>query len=469
MAMLRQRQLFGWRQVDAASDLDRLRLVLETLPDEPLVRFLEERRDRGRDDYPIRPTWNALVAGIVFQHKDAASLLRELWRNAELRALCGFDVTKGGRAVPSPDAFGRFLKLLIKYGEQLVGMFHRLVDELALVLPDLGRKMAGDSKAVPSFGRPVRDEQKRKESDGRRDRDADWGAKTYKGVHKDGSAWEKVVRWFGYKLHLVVDSAYELPLAFRLTKASAGDAPELLPLVDQLAEHHPAVAERWAKPGTECAADKGYDSNENNAGLYDDHAPKGLGGSAAEHITPIIDKRTLWKDGEKTKPVFADRADHFVYGEDGRVYCICPATSEQRDLFFVGFERDRGTLKYRCPAAACGLTCAGRTACERQADVGAFGRVIRVPLDLDRRIFTPIARPTAKWKNAYNRRSSVERVNSRFDQVLQFEHHTIRGQAKMETRVTLALIVMLAMALGRIRAKQADLMRSLTAPVRRAS
>ncbi|MBI5501943.1 MAG: transposase, partial [Deltaproteobacteria bacterium] len=83
--------------------------------------------------------------------------------------------------------------------------------------------------------------------------------------------------------------------------------------------------------------------------------------------------------------------------------------------------------------------------------------------------FTPIARPTSKWKKAYKRRTAIERVNSRIDQVLHFEHHTIRGQAKMETRVTLALIVMLAMALGRIRANQADLMRSLTAPVRRAS
>ncbi|MBI5499247.1 MAG: transposase, partial [Deltaproteobacteria bacterium] len=410
MAKIAQKRLFTWKQIDAASDLDRLRLVLEALPDEEFVRFLEQRRDRGRDDYPIRPTWNALIAGIVFQHPNAAALLRELWRNAELRQMCGFEPDKGAAAVPSQDAFGRFLKLVCVHRERLLAIFHRLLDELAEVLPDLGRRTAGDSKAIPSFGRPVRDEEKKREADGRRDTDADWGAKTYKGRHKDGTLWEKVVKWFGYKLHLLVDSVHELPLAFHLTKASAGDAPELLPLVDQLAEHHPAVAERWEAPGAECAADKGYDSNENNAGLYDDHAPKGLGGSAAEHITPVIDKRTLWKDGEKTKPLVANRADHFVYDEDGRVYCVCPATSEQRDLLFVGFERDRGTLKYRCPAAACGLTCAGRQECERAADVGAFGRVIRVPLDLDRRIFTPIARPTAKWKKAYNRRSSIERV-----------------------------------------------------------
>jgi hypothetical protein len=94
---------------------------------------------------------------------------------------------------------------------------------------------------------------------------------------------------------------------------------------------------------------------------------------------------------------------------------------------------------------------------------------VRVPLELDRRIFTPIARPSRTWAKAYDRRTAVERVNSRLDRVLGFEEHFIRGQAKMEARVTLALMVMLAMALGRIRADQASLMRSLTAPVRRAS
>ena len=144
---------------------------------------------------------------------------------------------------------------------------------------------------------------------------------------------------------------------------------------------------------------------------------------------------------------------------------------ELRELAFVGFEKDRGTLKYRCPAAAFGFECPGRAECEKLSPVGVgeFGRVVRVPLELDRRIFTPIARHTDKWEKAYDRRTSVERVNSRLDQVLGFERHTIRGKAKMEMRVTLALVVILAMALGRIRAGQSDKMRSMTAPVARAA
>jgi hypothetical protein len=60
--------------------------------------------------------------------------------------------------------------------------------------------------------------------------------------------------------------------------------------------------------------------------------------------------------------------DTIVYTEKGTVHCICPVTGEQRDLAFQGFEADRDTLKYRCPAVAYGLECAGKALC-RQAGI----------------------------------------------------------------------------------------------------
>jgi hypothetical protein len=186
----------------------------------------------------------------------------------------------------------------------------------------MGEKLAVDSKAIRSWGRPVADEDKRQQDDRRRDVEADWGTKTYKGQRADGTKWEKVSHWFGFKLHLLVDAVYELPLAFEVDQASSSDATHLMPLVEQLAHKHPELA------------------------------------ASAEELS-------------------ADKA--------------------------------------------------------------------------------------------YARRASVERVNSRLDCVLGFEQHTIRGLKKMRTRVTLALIVMLAMALGRIEADQAELMRSMTAPARKAA
>ena len=54
MVIILQGQLFSWREIDDLGDLERLCLVLEHLPDEALMRHLEEDRGRGRDDYPVR-------------------------------------------------------------------------------------------------------------------------------------------------------------------------------------------------------------------------------------------------------------------------------------------------------------------------------------------------------------------------------------------------------------------------------
>jgi hypothetical protein len=86
---------------------------------------------------------------------------------------------------------------------------------------------------------------------------------------------------------------------------------------------------------------------------------------------------------------------------------------------------------------------------------------VRIPLSEDRRVFTPLARSSYAWARMYKKRTAVERVNSRLDVSFGFEEHFIRGLAKMRLRCSLALCVMLAMALGRIRENQKPLMRSL--------
>ena len=37
MAIIAQKKLFGWREIEELGNLDRLRLVLQWLPDEPLI------------------------------------------------------------------------------------------------------------------------------------------------------------------------------------------------------------------------------------------------------------------------------------------------------------------------------------------------------------------------------------------------------------------------------------------------
>jgi hypothetical protein len=58
-------------------DLSRLKLLVEHLPDEPLMRALESAHGNARDDCPVRAMWNSLPAGVVFQHASIESLRGE--------------------------------------------------------------------------------------------------------------------------------------------------------------------------------------------------------------------------------------------------------------------------------------------------------------------------------------------------------------------------------------------------------
>jgi hypothetical protein len=83
MAIIPQKRLFGWEEIDELGDLERLRLVLEYLPDERLMEVLE--KDRDRDDYPVRAVWNSILAGIVFQHESVERV------NSRLDVSFGFE------------------------------------------------------------------------------------------------------------------------------------------------------------------------------------------------------------------------------------------------------------------------------------------------------------------------------------------------------------------------------------------
>jgi transposase len=414
--------------------LERLRLVLEYMPDEKLMQKLEKERGLGRNDYPVRGIWNAVLAGIVYQHISVESLRRELARNGQLRYMCGLD------RVPTSSAFSRFLAKLLPLEKDINAIFNQLVKELSALFPDFGTNLAIDGKAIETHARPGKEE-KKKSPDGRRDTDANFGKKTYRGKQKDGTLWEKIVSWFGYKLHLLVDTDYELPVAFTVTKASAPEAPEAHNLLEKTGKTHPEIIQQCEH----LMADRGYDDGKLLKKTWDQYT-----------IKPIIDIRNMWKDGEETRLV--EGRENVVYSYDGIVYCYCLKTGTRREMAYGGFEKERGTLKYRCPAAHYGISCQGK-------DICPVAKALRIPLLEDRRVFTPVARSSYKWEELYKKRTAVERVNSRLDVSFGFENHYIRGLKKMRLRVSLAFCVMLAMAVGRVKENQEDKMRSLVKAV----
>jgi hypothetical protein len=421
--------MFVWENdLENLGDLKRLDLVLKSLPDEELVRTLEKERGNGRDDYPVRPIWNLLIAMIVFGHARYADVIRELSRNVQLRYVCGFGVGK----VPCAVNVSRFVANLEKHQLLVDEILFALVAELGELLPDFGEDVAIDSKWVESLAKRVSEN---KNSGRRGEHDAEYGKKEYKGRRPDGTEWVTVKTCFGFKMHALVDANYELPLAYVVSSASGSDVVYGKELFEHLEENRPEVFNRIRH----CMGDRAYDDTELIKYL------KGFG------IKAVIDKRDMWRDEfEREVPGYEGR----YYNERGEVFCYSAKSGERHEMLPAGYCAERDSLRMKCPVKMYGISCSESDTCTRVKN-------IRVPLSTDERIFTQIARPSYKWKQHYNKRTSVERVFSRLDVSFGFEEKKLRGKIRMRLLGSMALIVMNAMAVGRINEKTPELMRSL--------
>ena len=435
MAIIPQKSLFKWTDVENLGDLCRLQYVTENVPDEALMRKLEKKRGKGRDDFPVRAMWNSLMAMIVFQHGTVESLRRELSRNGQLREVCGFDHFRTN-PVPSSSAYTRFIVKLMKNTDEVHLMLDALVRLLQEELPDFGSVLGIDGKALSSRSRR---RSLNLYAGFRGEHDADWGVKKYYVKKPDGTKELKHSKWFGFKAHTVSDCTYELPVAFTVTEASRAEQPESSDLLDHLEDKHPGLLKRTDY----FLGDKGYDGTWLHTRLWDDHG-----------IKPVIALRNMWKESEGndcTRKVSS--LQNVSYDFEGNVYCY-DKRGGRHGMAFGGFEKDRNTLKFRCPARHYNETCPNRDSCP-------VGTAVRIPLREDRRVFTPLARQSYKWKDLYDKRSATERIHSRLDESFGFEKHTIRGKVKMELRIGMAYLAMLSMALGRIKDGQSENIRSL--------
>ena len=321
-------------------------------------------RGHGRNDFPVATMWRALLAGVVFQHESIESLLRELRRNPALLTLCEFDpvplqsppkkvlervdgvlrvnfISQPPRStIPDSHNFSRFLKLVVQMEQKqglIAAMIPTLRAQLMAVLPDFGQHLGYDGKAIASHATGNTNKKTGKTSDP----DADWGKHETKGVSKDGKLWQKIKTWFGYSLHLIADTAYEIPVAFSIQPASRSESKELAVQLKTLFSETPELGEHCQ----DFTADRGLDSTALKQDLWDQH-----------HIRPLVDIVKHWQEEKKapdydpesiaTRPLYPNRADNIVYSEKGEVFCHCPETKEQRPLAFQGFEVARNTLKY---------------------------------------------------------------------------------------------------------------------------
>lgn len=376
-------------------------IVLEALDAEKLISTMERERWTGRKGYSIRGMWSALICGVVRQCESTAEVARLLERDKEVRMICGFP---GKDEIPGEDALGRFLKKLVEHEKLVEEIFEGLVEKLRKLLPGFGQKLVVDSTDIEAC------------SNGRRakksDPDARWGAKGSKDNHSGGEGEKKekdLYWWFGYKLHLLVDAIYELPITFIVTPANESDTQQLKPLLEKARIDRPE-----AKPEA-VIGDKGYDSGSNNKLIYDEYK--------ASPIIPIKERKG------------AQLPD--ICNAKGTPTCGCGL-----DMVFWG--RDGTYLKYRCPHVLGKGICKSLSRCT----ASSYGYVLKLPIKDDPRRHPPVPRESKKWKRLYRLRTAIERVNSRLKDLLMLRHITVRGMAKVVVRSLLSLLVMGAMAVS---------------------
>ena len=194
-----------------------LQSVFEALDDGDLLASLTGPTRRGPKGYPVAILWRCFIARYVMGLDSVCALLRALHDNPYLARACGIGDSD---PIPSQPTMSRFFAKMAHDQVSLrmvKDVSRRLVRKQYATLPGFGERVALDSTTLKGWvnggrGKAV-------------DPDAGWSVK------KGTQGVKEYV--FGYKLHLLVDCEYELPIA---ANVSAGNVHDVLRASNALSE-----------------------------------------------------------------------------------------------------------------------------------------------------------------------------------------------------------------------------------------
>ncbi len=461
-----QKPLFAWECLEDHPQLATLRRLFESIPDEPLLEGLRTWRGRGRNDYPVAVLWRVIVLTIALRHRDVEACLGELRRNPTLQKMIGIESPE---QIPQGWNVSRFLEVLGQdpHRSRLQEIFNVMAQRLGQAVPDLGRDTAGDStwlnarrsRADARAAKAAAEKAALEKESANNNTNETGNSKAVVPAGPDGPKADRsdsasapqekivldehglpqpsggrkeytdeqgqvtrVVEWFGYKLHLLVDVRHEVALAYRISSTKAGDN-ELLPeLVDQAQLNLPS--ERMDT----LAYDKAADDVKVHQKLH------------AAGIRPLIQNRSLWKQETEQLLPGHDGNSNIVYDEAGTLHCynrVSQPMVRQR-MAYIGHEPQRGTLKYRCPAKHEDWDCPMSSVCNAGK---TYGLTVRVKQELDLRRFPSIPRATKQFERLYKGRTSVERVIARLKIFWGADDGNVTGAARFHAYVGTTMIV----------------------------
>ena len=393
--------------------------------------------------------------------------LREPYANGFLHRLDGaprlLEIC-GLPCAPSESAYSKFKKKLVEipdfmdYIDKIIAdVFLECGEEIERLReagivpadkPPLGESLVMDSTDDEAWARPGRRSRKTGEEKPSKDPNAKWGHRTAKNVRsakpssgkrgkggsskkgasagndtKSGRKESKDEFYFGYKVNVIADANYGLPLFGVTRPANARDVVVMVQDLDDCLALYETLGPRYF------LGDKGYDRLENIEHLVS------LG------LIPVVAVRLPEKDKETGKRLYDG-----IYDADGRPTCVGGKSME-----YVETDPEKGHL-FRCPAEGCHLK--GKIHFSRYCDSEHYekpeGRLLQTTEDSGSA--APLPRCSEEWKAKYKLRTVIERYFSSAKHSRLMNVHRYLNISKVSLHVAMSMLAYLATALAHLQA-----------------
>lgn len=388
---IRQECMFSFDELLKFQPETKLEMVLSQLDFSNMLSYLSRpEHKRGPKGYDALPLLYALIAMQLEKINNIAKLVDRLKSDPVFRYNCGFG-TLG--SVPSTSTFSRFLTT-ISDSDALEEDFKQLILRAKSLNIVDGTDVAIDATKLDAFEK-AQPKSKLKNDDV----SPNWGKKR----DTDGND----IKWFGWKLHILSDCKSELPLAIEITPASVNDGIMAIPLMEKLKD-----AYGDAFHVKHCIMDSGYDIQDNYDYITNEFCAQ-----------PII---AYNKRGSFAPPD----------GLNERLHPIC---SMGYELTYWG--KDGDYLKFRCPHVLGKVDCPhGSIWCSNSN----YGYCLKVNYKKNNRYFSFPVRSSEDWQKLYNKRTSIERCNSRLKDYLNTDNLRSAGIKKAKIFSLLNCITLVA-------------------------
>jgi IS5 family transposase len=363
-----------------------LSVILDSIEIADLVEQLEFLRWTGRPGYSTRTMMGVALTKSLYAIPTWTRTLALVRDHAGLRDVIGCVDDKD---VPSKDAMYRFTKKLRSCEGQRQECIDAVLEALRSKKPGMGEDIAIDGSSMHAYANGHRFKSKYDRTRGKErkpgeysDPDASWG-------HRSAVSTIGAGGYYGYKLHMAVDAATDLPLAWEVHTANKAEGDVAIALMDEVVERgfsiHTAIM------------DKGYDAER----IYDACEERG--------IRPIIPLTQVSK--LKLSDLNPPKCKHGLW------HC-------------AGADYKRGATKWRCPRGECSPGVVWKKA--------------------DRR-FPLIPRYTKRWKKLYCKRGSVEREFGRLKNEWGLTPLRVRRIERVRLHADLTILTKLAYELAKAR------------------